>query len=468
MLSRRVSTSIIADMALSLRIVVIVLACLPVTLPAADAWLASRDHARSSRQALADGAVADRHQRGESVAEVLDELIELAEASPAPGQRAALMQLVGGLKRLDPELAASRVTRIESLVDPTEADRSKVRNWEASLKRKREFLLKPTLSLGDRALKAGAVTVAYDCFRDLLAFEPDRPTLRKALGHQFVRDRWYGKRDLALVKHGLDWDDDVGWVVSEAQDRYVAGEYFDIQDRKWTTLAAANAKHADPKTPWIIQTEHLEIVGTPPLAYLVKSANALESFYSEIFACYAAFFYEPGKADVRVIFAVTDHPRLTVHIAADLEEYQRTLPDGVAAGWSAGMFIPAAQSSYFYANDSWSVMYHEFTHQILHEFTGTNRAPAWLTEGIAVYTESPIWRDGKLVLGDANAGDDLHRYLVQKSAGKAKSAAAIMGLSDQARWNVATDPELNYPAAGMVVHCLMEAEGRRYRADLID
>ena len=33
-------------------------------------------------------------------------------------------------------------------------------------------------------------------------------------------------------------------------------------------------------------------------------------------------------------------------------------------------------------------MYHEFTHQVLHVMTGNNHAPPWLTEGIAVYTQS--------------------------------------------------------------------------------
>ncbi|MCK6489083.1 MAG: hypothetical protein L6R48_12255, partial [Planctomycetes bacterium] len=82
-----------------------------------------------------------------------------------------------------------------------------------------------------------------------------------------------------------------------------------------------------------------------------------------------------AEADMKVIFGTSGHPRLVVNVARDEGWYQRILPKGVSAGWSAGMFVSSTGASYFYAG-SYEVMYHEFTHQILHMFTGGDASPA--------------------------------------------------------------------------------------------
>ncbi len=269
------------------------------------------------------------------------------------------------------------------------------------------------------------------------------------------------------MRSGLKWDDKLGWIVAKEAARYAKGDYFDLQEKRWTTLEAAEAAHATLDKGWHILTEHLEISGNAPLPALIDVANRLEEFYAQIFASYAAFFAK-DKSDVKLIFGLLDHDRLLVSVAKDKEDYRKSLPTGVDPGWTAGMWIPAVGSSFFYAGQK-QVIYHEFTHQILHVFSHGNQSPAWLCEGVAVYTQSPHFgRNGAMQLGVLAENYQIRMYFDQRKAGTAITMEQTMALTDGRVWASASDPSANYPAAGALVEFCMEGESRRYRADFID
>jgi hypothetical protein len=215
-----------------------------------------------------------------------------------------------------------------------------------------------------------------------------------------------------------------------------------------------------------VQTEHLEIRGTAKLQELVDAANKLEKFYAQIFASYSLFFSKEGKSDIKLVFGLLDHPRLVINIAKDPAAYKASLPDGVPAGFSAGMWIPAVGASFFYAGPM-EVMFHEFTHQILDVFSEGSRAPVWLIEGIAVYTQAPSYRDGELRLGELAKNGMIRTHFRRITAKNAMDLDTLMGL-DHRTWIAAADPSAQYSAAGALAQFCMEADNRKYRADYVE
>ena len=86
---------------------------------------------------------------------------------------------------------------------------------------------------------------------------------------------------------------------------------------------------------------------------------------------------------MRYALGMAEHEPFDIWVYATREEY---LKRSEAMAWSGGIFRHSNQTAYFYGGPS-TTMYHEFTHQVLHVLTGKNRAPNWLTEGIAVHTQ---------------------------------------------------------------------------------
>ncbi|MBA3938417.1 MAG: hypothetical protein H0X38_13220 [Planctomycetes bacterium] len=435
--------------------------------PASQRWLDAREVQRKGRASLHKDAEADKVERAKKAVKVALELVAKARDLRVPGQDAFFARVTAFIGRLDRAQAETVTAALKDLpAEPANADAKLVREWTSFMSGRRTTLMKPTETLGDKALGVGVYDIAHECLDEVLAFDPDSPGLRKALNLTRVGERWYGPKDMELVKAGLVWDDKLGWIVAKEAARYAAGDYFDVQAKRWTTLAEANAAHATLDKEWLVQTEHLEIRGNAPLAALVGSANALEGFYAQIFAAYCAFFAKE-KGDVKLIFGLLDHPRLLISIASDKDSYVKSLPSGVAAGWSAGMWIPAANSSFFFAGPK-ELMFHEFTHQILGVFSGHGGAPVWVVEGAAVYTQSPTYdADGRLVLGVPEKNRDIRRYLAEVKSMSAMPLDQLFAI-DYAGWLAAKDPGAQYAAAGAVVQFCMEAERRRFRADFID
>ena len=414
------------------------------------------------------GASEDRLNRADKAAKIIAELLAKAPELGAGRHDANLTDLVAGVRFLNPAAAEPLSVTLAAL--PETADPTKAKAWSQLLDSKRKELLRPTERLFKQALDAGVPSVARDCLDQALTFWPDHKDVRRNLSEVKEGDRWYGVRDQQRLKAGLVWDMKLGWIVANARERYDKGEYFDLQDKAWTTLEAANVKRSAATSRWVIPTEHLIVQGTAPLVVMVDTANRLESFYDRVFASYSGFFVKAGAkggSDVKLLFGTSSHDPLVINVAKDKAAYQGSLPPRVDAGWSDGMFISSTKESYFYQGSA-EVIYHEFTHQILHVFTDDNRAPAWLVEGAAVYTQGPVFRDGRMELGQVDTNSHLRRYIRQSRENAALSLGDILKLEDGFAWSNSTTPNLNYPAAGAVVQFCMESEQRRYRADFLD
>lgn len=429
-------------------------------------WFEARAANRAGREGMYKGAAADRADRAKKAAVVAQELAKKATDLRVPGQDQAFARIVEFITRLDPAQAETVKAAFAALpAEPTTAEPKTIKAWETFFKPRQTALTKPTMALGDKAINAGVTDIAFDCLTQVLSYDPDHATLRKALGLTKVDERYYGPKDMEMVKAGLRWDEKIGWVVLKDRARYDAGEYFDLQTKKWTTLDEANTLRSELAKQWVVQTEHLEIRGTAKLQELVDAANKLEKFYTQIFASYSLFFSK-GQGDIKLIFGLLDHPRLVINIAKDPAAYKASLPDGVPAGFSAGMWIPAAGGSYFYAGPM-EVMYHEFTHQILDVFSDGSRAPVWVVEGIAVYTQAPVYRQGELHLGDFGKNAMIRSHFRRLKTKTAMDLDALMALDHRA-WSGAADPGPQYAAAGALAQFGMEAANRKYRADYVE
>ena len=429
-------------------------------------WMDARVINRKGRESLHQGAAVDRGDRAKKATVVALELIKKAAESRVPEQDEFFARMVTFIDRLDPAQAATVAETIKALPPaPATVDDKAVKAWERLAASKRSALTKPTETLSQKALDLGVTDIAYDCMQQVLSFDPDYATLRKALNQTKVDGRYYGPKAMEMVKAGLRWDNKLGWVIAKDAERYTKGDYFDIQSKTWTTLEAANSAHATLDKQWVVQTEHLELRGTAKLTELVEAANKLEAFYAQVFASYSLFFSK-DKSDVRLIFGLLEHPRLVINVAKDPAAYRASLPAGVPAGFSAGMWIPAVGGSFFYAGPM-EVMYHEFTHQILDVFSHGSRAPVWAVEGVAVYTQSPTWQDGELTLGELTKNGMVRSHFRRVAAGTAMNLETLLAI-DYAGWSAAKDPGPQYSAAGAMAQFCMEADNRRYRSDYVD
>lgn len=438
-------------------------------------WFQARAELRKNMEAFRKGEKADQIVRAKKAADTLAKLIAAAGKARCAGQDNDLRQLVDGMKRLDPDLAENLQASLAALpAEPVESDRKTLSNWKSLFQDRRNVLLAPTRKLTEDACQACVPDVVHRTVRQYLGFWPDCDLLLTNMGKTKVRGVWYGPRSAELAKAGAVWDLKLGWISANEKDRprYNNGEFFDLQTKKWTTLDEANRLHSELTNPWIIQTEHLELRGTAPLTVLVQVATQLELFYDQIFAAYASFFVggkqKTNAGDLKLILGMGTYPRLVVMVFKDKAQYHAALPE--APSWSAGLFNPNKGSSYFFAVGpliSYDVMFHEFTHQTLHQYTGGNSAPVWLVEGIAVYTQSPAWIDGDLVLGRLSSNLRLLGWTREHAAGKVMSPTALMGLTTTAAWG-AGEVDQHYSAAGALTSFCMEAEERRYRADFVD
>ncbi|MBA3708193.1 MAG: DUF1570 domain-containing protein [Planctomycetes bacterium] len=449
---------------------VIALAAVASTLCGADdGFNASRAQLRKQRQAMQSGMDADRAARAKQAAATIEQLLAAAEKSRVRNQSEPLTHLVDGLELLDAGLAAPLRARVDALpAEPEKAPAPAQSAWDQLLKSKRDSLLQSTRKRTQDAINLGIADVAGRLMRQYLTFYPDDPVVHTNMGLTRYHDAWYGPRSLAIAKQGLAWDHEFGWILEKNRERYAKGDYYDLERKQWTTLEAADRDHADLAKPWTLLTEHLEIHGNAQLKDLVRCADRLEQFYEQIFASYALFFSSTGKnADLKLIFGMADHPYLVVNLERTKEDYQKALP--VPAGWSDGMFVGSAKqsASYFYVGSE-EAMYHEFTHQVLQVFTGTDRAPSWLVEGIAVYTQCPAFEHGAMVLGHPEKNQHIQHYFRQMREKTQLPLERLLLLESGAAWQAASDPLSNYAAAGAFVQFCMEGSDRAYRADFID
>ncbi len=469
---------------------VVALMVLPASVGQAQSgWKAKRAVLREQRSQLVAEAQADAAARCDQAVSVIRGLVERIESGELTAAFEPLGQLLAGLGRLDESRLGDLRARVAGLSErqAPEALTGKAKAaWDAALAQAHTQITERPFKLMTRAADAGEVGLATELMWEVLWFNPDHTAIRKGLGlvtlpekvrskvqlaptparaavkakrmdyARFDPDRrWYSAFAAARLKEGLVWDATLGWVNPKFRDRYARGGVFDLQQRKWVSLQAANAYHSTPDRAWEIRTEHLLIRGTADLSVLADAATQLEAFYREIFGIYANFFAGSGRHDVlRLSLGLVQTEPLEIWILRDREQY---LAVSGAPQWSGGVFIPSKGLSYFYGRVG-ETMFHEFTHHILREFTGRNQAPSWLTEGIAVFTQTAKFKRGRVEIPGARPS-------------RAFSLDELMELRSGRAWHAWHNNRENpsaYADAGSLVTFGMNVQDGRCRADTID
>ena len=427
-------------------------------------WHTKRARLRSVRNELRAMAQDDAAHRAKVDAQIVAKLIDVAEKGRTTEQTARLKALAAQVAWLDPNVATPLSERLSKLAEPSMTAGSPTNEWELALADAERELVQRPGELLNRSIELGLFDLAYQFMQEILAFAPSHQGLRASLGHVWHEDRWLTAFEMDRAARGLAWDDRWGWYVKAERARYEAGYYYDLDRDEWTTLDEANEEHASLDRPWTLNTAHLTISGTVELETLAQVASRLEAFYRQVFAAYAPFFARTSQ-DYRLVLGMADHPPLAIRIFRDADQFGTAFPR--RPQWSKGIFDPTSKTSLFIGNAD-RVMYHEFTHQILHVFTRGNQSPAWLTEGIAVYTQSPVYRDGRLQLGSVDDNPTLQKQFAAFREGRHMNLEELLAIEDLGRWGAAEDPDPQYCSAGALVQFCMEAKDRSYRADFID
>lgn len=454
-----------------LRHLFLVVLCLsPLLLHAQDRWSAERAQLRQHRATLREQAAADVARRASDAADAIHQLISHAESQRVAGQDNDIASMIRGLRRLDPEKAQALSEQLATLeAEPEESTRMEERTWQRQLDRAKRSALSRTGTLLNRAIDMSLHDLAHGFLIEILAFDPDNAGIRRGLGQVQVEGRWLTPHQQQMARQGLWWDEKLGWIVARDAERYADGEYFDLQSRSWTTLEQANQRRSELDHEWVINTGNIQLHTTLDLQDAIAMVTLLEEFYAGIFAAYAGFFTS-GRSDYRLIMGMAEHDPLVIWIYRDRDQFRShaLARRANAPDWSAGFWSPRDGASFFYGTDE-RVMFHEFTHQIFHIFAGGNRAPVWITEGVAIYSETPAFVDGLLHLGSY---DSARRVQTHRNNARQQQHRRINDLLnlDHQRWSGAqgSDVHRNYDAAGALTWFWMEADDRRYRADFVD
>ena len=326
----------------------------------------------------------------------------------------------------------------------------------------------------ERCLAANEPGLAFDLFQYVLLLDPENDRAHKGLGHVKVDGKWVRRFEAEELKRGFAWDGTLGWVKNTPADRgrYEKGEYFDRQEDRWTTLAEANQRHADPASPWVVKTEHFELRSTADLPKTTKIAERLEAFYLSLFRQYDLFFAAKGASTAALIFGVSpvQQAPLVVHFYRDEAQFRAHARP--SAEWAAGFYDGGRHASFFYDMGnaySITVLQHEVVHQILGESSPGAGAESWLAEGAAVYLEDAFFRDGVLTLGEKKDHSRVVAYESSVRAGRANehSFREVLAFRTGRDWD-SGDISKNYRGAGAVVYFLCNFDGGRYRSDFVE
>jgi hypothetical protein len=379
-------------------------------------------------------------------------LADMASTNPAWEGLAALRERLSGTAAIS-ELSAGDAARIDKAV-------------EAAVDRRTRTLVRFT----NRLLEARLYGLAYDNVTEILHYDPDNTGVRRSIGEVFDDDlgRWrhayYGSR----LKDRLKWDPALGWFRYKEAERYAAGEYYDLQSKRWAPLSGLDAVHRSIDTPWVIESQHFRLHAGCDLKTALEAVNELEGLYRAWIRNFVGFF-PPREAGER-LFDTKAFPPLTVYLWADRDMYlewiDQTFAGDALLQDSAGFYATANHASQFYLCEGWrSTMWHEVTHQIFGEASSDHANEIGLVEGLAVYMQDGRIDGGGISVALADNGHIRH-FLKDFADGRFDDFAAIWRRSPE-RFH-GGDRHKHYAEAGLLVFFLMQAEGGRYAADLID
>ena len=149
---------------------------------------------------------------------------------------------------------------------------------------------------------------------------------------------------------------------------------------------------------WEMETEHYHLTSNTSPARLAWHGAYLEALYRAYAVIYQPARMPPGKCEVHLF-------NTQAEFRATANAWGSRLPPPSDGSILGGFFAPGLASLWVYEESGIlggsdmaieHVIAHECSHQFLHLATNGNRTvPTWLNEGLAVYFESGVFRDGQ-------------------------------------------------------------------------
>jgi len=345
----------------------------------------------------------------------------------------------------DPQRQYLFVPEHPDSTEPPAAASKVIRFWYKHFRTARDKHADELFELSKQRLEQGRPAAAYQLLHEVLRDSPDHAEARRVLGYRKHLGRWQRGSDrvssrVARVPHAL-----FGWA---------------------------------PRSYWRVETQHFEITTN----HSVKEGKALGGQLELLYDVWRQVFYEvwAGEDDLAAAFAgerrrARPAKKHRVVLFRDREQYVAQLSKHVAGiEVSEGFYAPERQTSYFFAGDKETVAtwFHEVTHQLFNELApgvpdvGV-RDNFWITEGIAMYMESLLLRDGYVTLGGFDAQRLQHARL---RAFNQRFYVPLGELISLGREDMQKDERLRalYTQSAGLAHFLMDYQSGRFRKAAVD
>jgi hypothetical protein len=369
---------------------------------------------------------------------------------------------------------------------------------------------KALFDLAGRAAKPPeSYAFADDCLRGVLARQPDHAEARRLLGFVSYQGGWATPYAIEKLSRNNVYDATYGWVSADwvphlqrgelpgprGSNRWLPTVEADAHRRDW--LAKGEMSHQNFKTSaWEISTEHFKIYTDVSLHEAISFGRKLEDLH-QIFFSMMADVIGPERLPLAQRYkspnlkAVAPNPKnaFQVFYFANRDEYAQFLApfQGDAAKINLGTYVPKKDSpifgkvSYFFNDakgqiDVESTLYHEVSHQLLHETVGPedymrNIGNYWVFEGLGTYFETLQHEpDGSLRIGGLvgpRIAEARRRLIATKDF---LPIADLVAYSRAQFWGEQGGGSIyrNYAEAMAVAVFLMQAENGRFRESFLE
>lgn len=350
--------------------------------------------------------------------------------------------------------------------------------WRERFAALRAEQAKALFDLAVEAADHGHAADAFPLLVEVIREQPDHEKARQILGYEKYKGDWLTPFEVAKAREGQVWHAKFGWLPAAHVARYEAGErYYNngwIKADEEQRLRGGSRKGSKG---WDVVTEHYNVHTTHSLEAGVQLATRLERLYDAWQQLFASFYAtdEQLVRRFRMQAATSNTPqRHRVMYFRDRDEYVQALERKEPnIGVSAGYYLAAKKTAYFYAVDEADLtnLNHEATHQLFNEVRPAVRDMGrdgnfWVVEGIACFMESLTEAHGWHLVGGNDAERLIaaqHRLLVNDFY------VPLAELTTMSMDRLKVDPNIAtlYSQATGLTYFLMFADEGRYRAALI-
>ena len=332
---------------------------------------------------------------------------------------------------LEPAVDAERIDESAPLV---------VQQWHRKFIEERRTYAQSLVELASRQAKSGDGTAAYQLLHEVLRHDPEHVRARQILGYGAARATERITRRAGTSPHPR-----FGWQ---------RGKY------------------------WRVESTHYRITTNDSPEAGVELANKLETLH----CVWRQLFFRYWSSDEALAgrFAgkndlLGKRRTLEVVLFRDRDEYVSQLQKyEPQIAMTLGYYMKGEQIAFFYAGDATvePTWYHEATHQLFQELGDAvpevgETSNFWIVEGVALYLESLVPRDGVANVG----GVDADRLQYARARGLSGEfylpLAELVRLGREPLQQHAEIRRIYSQAAGLT-HCLMDGDEGRFRSALVD